>query len=283
METTAAKVRKKKKVSIRTLIFSVLLGLFIGAAIIFLILFLEQYEKPRQLSARMACAQAYPAEAMLVKETAPPTEATEPTTEPITYEMQIDLQKINNYHAENKDVIGWIYIPDTVVNYPIVQSYDNVYYMDRNWKGEYSYSGSIFADWRCLIDDSENSLLYGHNMGNGSMFHAVKYYKDQEWGAEHPYFEVATLDKRFLYKVLSVNVLNGLEGADFEYWNCVNLNGREYEEFITNIRNSSEVWYGHDEHLPKYGKDRIITLQTCNSGAGDGIRCVLFAQCIGEY
>lgn len=283
MEVSAEKVHKKKKVSVFSMIFSILVGLLVGAAMVFLIIYLNHYEEPKELSARIACAQAYPAEAMLVKETSPPTEATEPTTEPITYEMQIDLQKVANYHAENKEVMGWIYMPDTVVNYPIVQTYDNVYYMNRNWKGQYSYSGSIFADWRCLIDDSENSLLYGHNMGNGTMFHAIKYYKDEAWGLEHPYFEVATLDKRFLYKVLSVNVLNGLEGADFEYWNCVNLNRREYEEFITNIRNSAEVWYGDDENLPEYGKNRIITLQTCNSGASDGIRCVLFAQCIGEY
>ena len=278
MET--AKIHKKLNFSTKSLFLSTFFGLFIGAAMVALFLYLYHFEQHSRLSARMAFAQAYPAEAMLVKETAPPTE---PTTEPITYEMKINMQKVIDYHTENKDVIGWIYIPDTVVDYPVVQAYDNVYYMNRNWKGDYSYSGSIFADWRCLIDYSENSLLYGHNMGNGTMFHAVKYYKDEAWGMEHPYFEVATLEKRFLYKVLSVNVLNGLEGAAFEYWNCVNLNQREYADFITNIRNSAEVWYGDDENLPKYGKDRIITLQTCNSGAGDGIRCVLFAQCIGEY
>ncbi len=272
---------KHRKISIKSLLFSVLIGLFVGAAIIFLILFL--YAEPESLSTKVVCAQANPMETMILKETSPPTEPTEPTTEPIDYEMQIDLQRAKDYHAVNKEVIGWVYINDTAVNYPIMQAYDNVFYMNHNWQKQYSYSGSIFADWRCLIDESENSLLYGHNMGNGSMFHAVKYYKDPEWGKEHPYFEVATLEKRFLYKVLSVNVVNGLEGADFEYWNCVNMNRREYAEYVQNIYDTSTVWYGDEEHLPQYGKDRLIALQTCDSGSGNGIRCVLFAQCLGEF
>jgi len=281
MKDTTNINQSKRKINIKTMLLSLFSGLFLGLAIITLLLYVNS--EPKTLSVKTVCAEANPMETMILKETSPPTEPTEPPTEPIDYEMQIDLQTANDYHAENKEVIGWVYIQDTMINYPIMQAYDNVFYMDHNWKKQYSYSGSIFADWRCLIDDSENSLLYGHNMGNGSMFHAVKYYKDPEWGKEHLYFEVATLEKRFLYKVLSVNVINGLEGADFEYWNCINMNQREYDEFVRNIYDTSTVWYGDEEHLPEYGKDRLIALQTCDSGGSTGIRCVLFAQCLGEY
>ncbi len=272
---------KKYKMTPRTLLLSLSAGLLLASGMIFLFLYLNT--EPKILPERIACAEAAVDATLFVKETEPTTEPTEPTTEPITYEMQIDLQTVKDHNAANADVIGWVYIQDTPINYPIVQAKDNYYYMDKNWKGQYSFSGSIFADWRCRIDRSENSLLYGHNMGNGTMFHAVKYYKDAEWGNEHLYFEVATLEKRFLYKAVSVNVIYGEEGADFTYWNCVEMNKREYEEFIQNIYDTSTVWYGDTEQLPEFGKDRMIALQTCNSGASDGMRCVLFAQCLGEY
>ncbi len=211
-----------------------------------------------------------------------PTEPTEPPTEPITYEMQIDMDIVRSYHDSYEDVIGWLYIQDTVINYPIVQADDNAYYMDRNWKGQYSYAGSIFADWQCTLDGSDNALVYGHNMANGTMLHAIKYYKDPASGETHRYFEVASLEKRYLYEVISVNVIYGEAGADFTYWNCIDMTEEEYDAFVQNIRRTSYVWYGDEANLPQDGEDRIITLQTCNSGASDGMRCVVFARCIGE-
>lgn len=274
--------KKKKLPSARTIFLSILAGLLAGGGIVGLFLYLQQDTEP--LPVHCITAEADPEESIFYKETDPPTEPTTepPTTESIAYEMQIDLQKVQEHHAVNPDVIGWVYIQDTPINYPVVQYSDNAYYIDKNWQGQYSFSGCIFADYQCSIPLSQNSLLYGHNMGNGTMFHAVKYYKDAEWGNEHLYFEVATLGKRYLYKALSLNVLYGEAGAAFDYWNCVNMTRPKFEWFIQNIYETSDVWYGDAENLPEYGKDRIISLQTCNSGANDGMRCVLFAQCVGE-
>lgn len=213
----------------------------------------------------------------------PTTESTEPPTEPPTYEMQIDMGTVQSYHYTNPDVIGWLYIQDTAVNYPIVQGTDNVFYMDHNWRGQSYYGGSIFADWQCSLEQSDNALVYGHNLANGTMLHGIKYYKDKEWGEAHRYFEVATLTTRYLYEVMSVNVIYGEAGADFTYWNCIDLTEEEYDAFVQNIRRTSYIWYGDEDHLPKDGTDRIITLQTCNSGANDGMRCVVFARCLGEF
>ena len=64
----------------------------------------------------------------------------------------------------------------------------------------------------------------------------------------------------------------------------VGMPGRAiYNEFIQNIQSTADVWFSDDGVMPVYNKNRIISLQTCNSGADDGIRCVLFAKCLSEY
>ncbi|MDE5564906.1 MAG: class B sortase [Oscillospiraceae bacterium] len=214
----------------------------------------------------------------------PPTEP-EPEQEEVheTYQLQIDMNSVRSYHDSNHDVAGWVRIQDTVINYPIMQTDNNSFYTDHNWLGQHSHAGAIFADWRCSLDKTDNALLYGHNLANGTMLHAIKNYKVADWGNSHPYIEVASLTHRYLYKVLSVNVLYGELGANFEYWNTIDMNRSAYRNYLNNIRNSAQVWYGDDTALPCDGKDRLIALQTCNSGANDGMRCVVFAQCIGDF
>ncbi len=221
---------------------------------------------------------------ILTTTTTTTTTTTEVTTTTVTYdyEMKIDLKKVQEHHKVNQDVKGWIYIDDTVIDYPIVQGDDNAYYIDRDWQGEYSYSGCIFEDFRGKISITENTLLYGHNMGDGSMFHAVKNFKDEEWGKEHIYFEVATLKRRFLYRIVACSVLNGEDGAEFDYWNRISLTKKEFKKYLKEIKSSALVWYADEDDLPEYGEN-MIALQTCNSGADDGIRCVLFAQCLGQF
>ena len=164
------------------------------------------------------------------------------------------------------------------IDYPIVQKDDNAYYIDRDWEGNHSSAGSIFEDFRGKIGETENTLLYGHNMGNGSMFHSVKSFKEEEWGRQHIYFEVATLDKRYLYRIVASSVLNGEDGAAFDYWNRITLNRSEFYKYLEQMRSTALVWYAPEDDPPTY-EDKMIALQTCNSGADDGIRCLLFGQC----
>ncbi|MCR4643905.1 MAG: class B sortase [Oscillospiraceae bacterium] len=215
----------------------------------------------------------------------PPTEPEEEEEKFILppYELHINMNQVNEYHNYNNDVIGWIRIQDTVVNYPIMQTDNNNFYVDHNWQGQPSSAGAIFADCRCDLDFTDNALVYGHNQANGSMLHAIKNYKVADWGRMHPYVEIASLSHRYLYKVLSVNVVYGEIGANFEYWNCIRMNRSRYQYYLNNIRNTAQVWYADDRHLPRDNNDRIIALQTCNSGAHDGMRCVVFAQCIGDF
>jgi sortase B len=182
-------------------------------------------------------------------------------------------------------VTGWIYIQGTVVDYPIIQSKDNDTYIHQDWQGNYSYSGCIYEDFRGDLDKTNLTILYGHNMANGSMFSTLRSYQSKEWGEQHRYIEVASETTRYLYEVFSVNVLYGESGASFTYWmpnqgSTLNLSKTDFQKYISQVRSTSMIWYGTDEN-PQYG-DRILALQTCNSGNDDGMRCVVFAKCLGE-
>lgn len=213
--------------------------------------------------------------------TEPPTEPPEPEPDFI-YTMGIDMGKVASHHAANPDVIGWVRIPDTVINYPIVQTNNNDFYVDHNWQGAPSFAGAIFADWRCTLDTTDNALVYGHNMGNGTMLHAIKNYKVYEWGMAHRYFEVASLTHRYLYRVVSCNVIYGELGSKFEYWNYIDMNRTRYRDYYEKIRSTAGTWYGDTIQPTQNRRNRMIALQTCNSGASDGMRCVLFAQLVGD-
>ncbi len=215
------------------------------------------------------------------------TMITTTTTKAIDYEMKMDISYVKEYKAVNPDIVGWIYIEDTPIDYPVVRyATDNAYYIQSDWKGNYNFAGCIYEDFRGDIEDTNLTLIYGHNMGDGSMFHGVKYFLDEEFGKEHPYFEIGTEDKRYLYEVLAVSVLYGESGADFPYWmpyqkTDLTLTEEDFEDYVKSVKNTAQIWYQDEDYLPEYG-DKIVGLQTCYSGSDDGMRCILFAKQVGE-
>ncbi len=108
-------------------------------------------------------------------------ELTEPEeTTPIT----VDFEALRK---ENGDVVGWLYCEDTPINYPIVQSEDNDYYLRRLLDSTWNIAGTIFMDYRNAPDFSDwNTIIYGHNMNNDSMFGTLQDYKKQAYYEEHP-------------------------------------------------------------------------------------------------
>ena len=211
----------------------------------------------------------------------PPREKTADPSD-FTYDLTIDMDAVRAAAARNHDVAGWIHIPDTPIDYAIMQCDDNDFYVHHNESGAASSAGAIFADFRCDLDSTDNSLLYGHNMGSGSMFHAIKNFKDHDWGMAHRYIEVATLEHRYLYRLLSCNVISGLSGADFEYWTFIDMNRSNIRYFRDSIKSTSETWYADDFKTIGCCDNRLLVLQTCNSGANDGIRCCVFAELVGD-
>lgn len=113
-----------------------------------------------------------------------PMEETQESETKETAPITIDFDALME---ENTDVVGWIYSPDTPINYPVVQGKDNNYYLRKALNGNYLVSGTVFVDYRNgVIGENANHILYGHNMKDGTMFSSLAKYKQQSYYDEHP-------------------------------------------------------------------------------------------------
>ncbi len=108
------------------------------------------------------------------------------------------LQKING------DVTAWLYCPDTKINYPVVQTVDNEYYLNRQFDGTWNSNGTLFLDCRCVQDFHDgNSIVYGHHMKSGAMFGELSNYKSQAFYEEHPCMYLATPEKTYRVELVA--------------------------------------------------------------------------------
>jgi len=158
--------------------------------------------------------------------------------------------------ATNSDVIGWLYSEGTVINYPIARAEDNDKYLHHMIDGSYNSSGTLFMDYRCKGDfTSGNSVIYGHNMKNGSMFHSLVDYEEQAYYDEHPSMYLLTPDQNYILHVISGFVI----GADSWVYQFDLAEDGAREAFLSQcIANSSfQADYTPTE------SDRIVTLSTC--------------------
>lgn len=151
----------------------------------------------------------------------------------------------------NGDIVGWIYIPGTVINYPVVQGEDNEYYLKHLFDGKTNSSGCIYLDCGTEGDfTSMNSVLHGHHMKNGSMFAGICKYKDQSYFDEHPTAMLLTPAGNYLVEFFSGYVCETTSDAwDYDFDDAW-LDKR--------IRSS----YFDADAIPTT-EDRILTLSTC--------------------
>lgn len=165
---------------------------------------------------------------------------------------KVDFAKLSEI---NPDVVGWIYIEGTNINYPIVQGVDNHYYLKRLFDGTDNSAGCIFLDYRCSPDFSDqHSIIYGHHMKNKSMFSGLMDYKDQSFYEEHSIALLVT--PKAYYKIqffsgyISDNQGNGWE---------LGLRGADYTTWLRELQEKS-CFESDSAPTPE---SRIITLSTC--------------------
>ena len=153
---------------------------------------------------------------------------------------------------KNKDIVGWIYSDDTPINYPIVQSKDNEYYLRRLINGNYNTAGSIFMDYRSNSNfDGNHTILYGHNMKNGTMFGTLQKYKKQDYYDEHKVMYLATIEQNYVIELF----FGGTVSVDSDIYNLSRINQNKVDALIKRSDFRSDVVV--------MGEDKIISLSTC--------------------
>src|SRR5690625_4924012 len=157
---------------------------------------------------------------------------------------------------QNENVVGWITIDDTQVDYPILHSKDNFEYLTENYYGEQSIAGSIFLDFRNDITSTDlNTIIYGHRMKDGSMFQDLTKFLDEDFFESHQTFEYDTLYGSYEAEIFAVyNTL-----IDFNYIQTDFASAEEYEQLLAEIQEKSR----YETDIQVSADDRIITLSTC--------------------
>ena len=179
-------------------------------------------------------------------------------------------EQVRQLSNEHDDSVGWLYIPDTNIDYPIMQSGDNEYYTRRAVDGSYLYAGSLFMDYRCSSDFSDfNSVIYGHNMGNGTMFADIPNYENEEYFMNHSYGWLTTEnDVRLIdfFAVARTTDTSGLYLAD-----------RTFEKWDSQLRNCASIY----KEIEVTESDHLVMLSTC-TGAEGSSRTILLGKIIEE-
>ena len=196
------------------------------------------------------------------------------TTDTVTEKM-LQLQELKK---ENNDIVAWLEIPNTKIDYPVLQGEDNEYYMRHTYKKEYSVDGSIFLDkdydWN---KPSDNLLIYGHNNKNGNMFQDLLKYEDENYYKEHPNINFTTTNEDCVYEIIAVfksRVYYKSEKNVFRYYYFINAeNEEDYNYYVTESKKASLYDTGK---MAKYG-EQLLTLSTCEYSQKDG-RFVIVAK-----
>lgn len=177
------------------------------------------------------------------------------------------------FYEKNSDFVGWIRIDGTNINYPVMQTLDNPdYYLKHNFEHEYSDYGVPYLDEACVLGESNNYVIYGHHMKNGSMFYDLDGYADPEFCKEHPVIRFDTLAGFGKYEVIAVFRFN-TERDKFRYDQGVSMTEEEYGQYIEQV---------HERELYSTGKtaqygDQLLTLSTCEYTYRNG-RLVVVAR-----
>jgi len=173
-------------------------------------------------------------------------------------------QKIKKIYDINSETVGWVTIPGTNIDYPVMQAGDNSYYLDKNYDRRYKFSGSIFLDYRnglgTRYDLSQNSVLYGHNMNaddgkiSGDMFAQLMAFSSYDFAKETPYIYFSTRQDQMIYQIFAVFYTD----INF-YYIDVDPSAASFNAFINEAKSRSLYNYS----VPVEMEDRILTLSTC--------------------
>lgn len=196
----------------------------------------------------------------ILPETTPDTSGTESessdtTPEPLSETVPIAID-FDALLADNEDVVGWIYCPDTPINYPVAQGKDNNEYLRHDLNGKYLVSGTIFVDYRNgPVGEDLNYVIYGHNMKNQTMFGTILKYKEQSYYDEHPVLYYLTPEQNYKLEPIAGLVVST---EDMIYQPSPETDS--FSEYVEKLVEKS----GFRSEAEYYPGDTLVTLSTCS-------------------
>jgi len=197
----------------------------------------------------------------------------EPLEERAAFLMNVDFNELRN---TNDRVLGWIHIPDSMVDYPLLAVNDNQEYLYRAWDGTKNNAGSIFLECKNQRDFSDfNTLIYGHHMKDGSMLANITKYKNAEYWDEHPYVYIVTDDYVRRYTVFSAYEASVTSDTYRLYFE----DDTRKQSAIDHYTGSTVV----DSEIVPTVEDRILTLSTCTGNGTYDTRWVIQAVLDAEF
>lgn len=252
-----------KKKTIGIMVISVLCAVSLFS----IIMFARQYHDARK------SAESFESLSEQVDISEIPEETSEPETDKaIPTEAKLAYEKYGKIYEQNNDLVGWIKIDDTNINYPVMQSKDNTdYYLKHNFEKQYSDYGVPYMDERCMAGISNNLVVYGHHMRNGSMFHDLENFADADFCKEHQisFDTLSTLGK---YEAVAVFRFDA-DNDSFKFNEYTEMDEEKFSEFMQEVHKRQLFDTGVDA---KFG-DQLLTLVTCEYTHSNG-RLVVVAK-----
>ena len=195
--------------------------------------------------------------------------------DPETGESVWMLPTFAQLYILNNDVVGWINIPGTGIDYPVMQNQEKQdFYLNHNFDKEYSSWGCLYTWPVCdVAAPSDNITIYGHHMRDGPMFAALDNYTEKSFWEQYPYIYFDTLTLRQTYQIISVFKTTASVGEGFAYHEYVDMNETQFEEFISACNSLSL----YDTGVEAEFGDKFITLSTCEYSQTNG-RLVVVAK-----
>ena len=190
-------------------------------------------------------------------------------------ELQVNNQHdLVALHKKNSDLVGWIKIPDTKIDYPVMQTPNEPeFYLRKNFQKEYSIAGTPFMDALSVIGESKNYLIYGHNIKAGTMFHDLLKYEEKEFYEQHKtftydeYFDGTQLNGEYLVVAAFRTQIYEGDSNQFKYNEFAYINDQQtFEEYVKGIKALSYYDTGIE---PQWG-DQLVTLSTCAYHTDEG-------------
>lgn len=206
------------------------------------------------------------------------TDETEPNTEPEETVPELTaFEKYSAVYEQNSDFVGWLSIEGTNINYPVMQTIDEPnFYLKRAFDKSYSDYGVPYVQENCDLATSDNLVIYGHNMSNGSMFADLCKYESEDFYKEHSVIRFDTLAGYGEYEIVSVFKTVAYSKDGFKYYHFVNA--KDEDAFNTFMDRCMELSLYDTGVYVEYG-DKLITLSTCEYSRANG-RMVVVAKLI---